>query len=100
MMSSPSAAIDSSVGDRRPAGIEAHRATTVRESSSGASLVQEADSLVHERLAVLEETAMPRVRVETQPGVWQPLEQGVGVEGWHHDVVLAVHDEHRLRDLL
>jgi hypothetical protein len=28
------------------------------------------------------------------------LEQGVGVKGRHHDVVLAVHDEHRLGNLL
>ena len=43
-----------------------HRARTVSERSAGASLVRETDPLVHERLAVLEQSPMSRIRVETQ----------------------------------
>src|SRR5580692_11467582 len=66
----------------------------------GSSCGEEARGLFGELFKELEVRAVPGIRVEDQPGIRQVLLKDVGIDGRHHDVVLAVDDERALLDLL
>src|SRR5580692_3270781 len=61
---------------------------------------EEACGLFGELFRKLEVRAVPGIRVEDQPGIRQMLLKDAGIDGRHHDVVLAVDDERALLDLL
>jgi hypothetical protein len=47
----------------------------------------------YESLVVLEDSAVPSVRVELEPGVGEPPGQVLRVAGAHHEVLVAVGNE-------
>ena len=65
----------------------------------GSSALEELQDRGDEPLAVLEDAAVPGVRVDHELAVGDPLGQHAGLAGGDHDVVVAVGHERRLRDL-
>src|SRR5579862_6914697 len=82
------------------APVKMFAAAVLTAAALGSSCGKEACGLFGELLKKLEVRAVPGIRVEDQPGIRYMLLKDVGIDGWHHDVVLAVDDERALLDLL
>src|SRR5580700_10194949 len=61
---------------------------------------EEACGLFGELFIKLKVRAVPGIRIKDQPSIRQMLLKDVGIDGRHHDVVLAVDDERALLDRL
>src|SRR5260370_17147678 len=82
------------------APVKLFAAAALTAAALGSSCGEEARGLFGELFRKLEVRAVPGIRVEDQPGIRQMLLKDVGIDGRHHDVVLAVDDKRALLDLL
>jgi hypothetical protein len=63
------------------------------------SVAKEVQCLSHEQVVVLEDAAVPGVRVDAELDVGEPLGEVERADGGQHGVVVAVDDQNGLADI-